>query len=35
MTFDTNQWVACDDADTLELKVDFAKSKWYVQDKKE
>lgn len=30
LTYDTNQWVAFDDAETLELKVDFAKDKWLV-----
>ncbi|KAK7423090.1 hypothetical protein QQZ08_009257 [Neonectria magnoliae] len=25
LTFDTNQWVACDDQDTLQMKADFAR----------
>lgn len=28
MTYDTNQWLAYDDEETLGLKVEFAKSKW-------
>jgi hypothetical protein len=28
LTYDTNQWVAFDDEETLGLKLNFAKSKW-------
>lgn len=28
LTYNTNQWVAFDDEETLGMKLDFAKSKW-------
>lgn len=28
LTYDTNQWLTFDDAETLELKLEFAKDKW-------